>query len=658
MSIFGDFLKAVRAKSHDGFIVGGLPSSGSWDGKDFLKARDISLYTDRALAKRAEKVGEVVFQVKDNKSGDVIEDHPVLNVLNYPNDVFEGFKFWELFQSYYDTLGIAYLVVDMGERELFEPKNVKGLNMLIPSYVTEEYDSNGNISHYTYRTGRGTTRYEASQIIKIHNPDPRHPLKPRSLLRSGTQAIKTEVQIGAYHSSVLENGGKVEGVFKFKTPRLTEVQLKELKEQYSKEYADARSSGLPLFLGGDSEYLKTGLTPEELSYLKAKKMTLEDIVILTGVPKPLLSSFDDIQYSNADVAYRIFLRETIRPLLRNLTGALDKVLVETGRTLTFVDPTPENIEEKTKLIETAVKSYIITPNEGRRMLSALTGEELGDVDGGDKILVPFNLIPLGETSVVSSGSKKKDNGDVAEHPLRDSDIRQRYGKIQIKRMDIRETPVKRIVKAYFNEQRDRIIEHLQPAKTHVFRKEGLLDESLNLELEVSLGKEKFLPALKEIVAAAGAEAMELVDYDGDFTVGSDIVSWIDKRTDVFLRQVNATTYEKLKDEFAVSLAEGESRKDLIKRIERVYGDISKARAATIARTEVHNSTQYGTMEGYRQAMMTIKIWVAVGDAATRDAHLHLDGEEKPLDMPFSNGLMFPGDPNGSPEEVINCRCVI
>lgn len=54
-----------------------------------------------------------------------------------------------------------------------------------------------------------------------------------------------------------------------------------------------------------------------------------------------------------------------------------------------------------------------------------------------------------------------------------------------------------------------------------------------------------------------------------------------------------------------------------------------------------------------------KQWMATLDRRTRDSHRMLDMETVPLDQPFSNGLMYPGDPDmmhSKPEEVYNCRC--
>jgi len=666
MSIFKDIAGLIRGKSQGGFIVGGLPANGSsWNGKDFLSAADISLYTDKAVMKRREKVGEIQWVVKDDRTGDTIEDHDILRILNHPNDHFDGFKFWSMWQGYYDYIGEAYIVIEMGEREIFEPKNMQALHSLVPTKVTTKWNVDGTVSAYEYQTRTRKLHFLPEQVIRVINPDLKNPMVGRSLIKSGVQSIQTEIQIGAYHARVLENGGKVEGVFKFKTPRLQQHQLKALKDDYEKEYADARKSGMPLFLGGDSEYQRTGLSPDELSFLEAKSMTLKDIEIMTGVPQALLGSMDGLQYSNAETSHRIFLRETIKPLLRNLAGGLDKVLLPEGLTLTFVDPTPENVEEKIKVIESGVKNYLITPNEGRRMLAALIGEELPDVPDGNSILVPFNMIPLGDASVASresdsaeKTSKKKDNTEEVAHPLRDPDVRKVYGNMMEKRMDNREIPYKRVTKQYFNAQRDRLIARLDPTKAHVFRKEGILDDNFSIDVEVQLGMDAFLPLVKELVIAAGVDALELVGSEDDFNVSANVTSWMEKRTGVFLNSINETTYKKLTEQFAESLAEGEGRKALIKRIEQTYKDISLARATTIARTEVHAATQFGTNQAYKQAAVPIKIWVAVGDIHTRHSHSVIDGQERPLNSPFSNGLMYPGDEAGDAGEVINCRCSI
>ncbi len=50
--------------------------------------------------------------------------------------------------------------------------------------------------------------------------------------------------------------------------------------------------------------------------------------------------------------------------------------------------------------------------------------------------------------------------------------------------------------------------------------------------------------------------------------------------------------------------------------------------------------------------------MATLDGRTRDSHRDLDGERVPYDEPFSNGLMFPADPQGAGREVWNCRCTM
>ncbi|QPX62125.1 capsid maturation protease and MuF-like fusion protein [Mycobacterium phage Indlovu] len=54
-----------------------------------------------------------------------------------------------------------------------------------------------------------------------------------------------------------------------------------------------------------------------------------------------------------------------------------------------------------------------------------------------------------------------------------------------------------------------------------------------------------------------------------------------------------------------------------------------------------------------------KVWIATIDGKTRHTHFAADGQRTPLAGTFTVGnaaLRFPGDPDGPPEEVRNCRC--
>jgi len=91
-----------------------------------------------------------------------------------------------------------------------------------------------------------------------------------------------------------------------------------------------------------------------------------------------------------------------------------------------------------------------------------------------------------------------------------------------------------------------------------------------------------------------------------------------------------------------------------------YARIPKNRAMTIARTEGHRITEKANSDMQHIAQSRgadmVKVWSSAWDGKTRPSHRKMDGEIKELDEPYSNGLMYPGDPDGKPEEVINCRC--
>lgn len=89
------------------------------------------------------------------------------------------------------------------------------------------------------------------------------------------------------------------------------------------------------------------------------------------------------------------------------------------------------------------------------------------------------------------------------------------------------------------------------------------------------------------------------------------------------------------------------------------GRVSAIRTARTATTAAENA---GRIDTYKAAEeMGIKLekqWLATLDSRTRETHAALDGVHIPNDDTFDNGCDYPGDPDGPPEEVYNCRCTL
>lgn len=121
--------------------------------------------------------------------------------------------------------------------------------------------------------------------------------------------------------------------------------------------------------------------------------------------------------------------------------------------------------------------------------------------------------------------------------------------------------------------------------------------------------------------------------------------------------IREATQEAVREGIASQAALG---KLIQSRITEQGGIMARARSRVIARTESHASANAATQEAARATgLPMLKEWVSSSGSRTRDDHADADGQTRQLNEPFVVGgeeLMFPGDPRGSAEQVINCRC--
>lgn len=108
--------------------------------------------------------------------------------------------------------------------------------------------------------------------------------------------------------------------------------------------------------------------------------------------------------------------------------------------------------------------------------------------------------------------------------------------------------------------------------------------------------------------------------------------------------------------------EGLSIPDTAKRIvEKSSSHYSTNRGKLIARTELAAAKNGGSLAAAKLVGVTTKQWLATGDSRTRPSHRDADGQIVNVNDYFNVGvdlLGFPGDPNGSINEIANCRCSV
>ncbi len=104
-------------------------------------------------------------------------------------------------------------------------------------------------------------------------------------------------------------------------------------------------------------------------------------------------------------------------------------------------------------------------------------------------------------------------------------------------------------------------------------------------------------------------------------------------------------------------------------VERYSSRQLKWRSEMIARTESIRSVHEGSQEMYRQAIVNGDLLPSqleqewhISGVRTRDSHVAMNGQIQQYGTPFLSGLgnqlRFPGDPNVSAADVVNCRCAL
>ena len=137
--------------------------------------------------------------------------------------------------------------------------------------------------------------------------------------------------------------------------------------------------------------------------------------------------------------------------------------------------------------------------------------------------------------------------------------------------------------------------------------------------------------------------------------------WMTTQAGMKIRHIQKTTKRNIAAVIQMGMNEGESHRTIARNIRKNGRITTPRRAIKIARTETHTAS----VKSVNAAMASTRLkfereWVAAHDERTRINHMAADGERIAQDDVYKKTgehLRYPGDPNGSPGNIIFCRCV-
>lgn len=369
------------------------------------------------ISKGAAAVG---FNVR-YKNDTILEQHPLIDLLNRPNPQQSYSEFFGSLYGYLLLSGNTYVLKtgsDRGApRELHQLRpdriEIKGSGNPIPEkYI---YKINGKVQG-TYDVDQDNG-YSELKHIKLWNPmDDYYGCSP---LAAAAVEVDQHNMMAKHNVNLLANGARPSGAVIFKPQddagfamNLTDSQRQQLLTDLNNRFSGAGNAGRPMLLEGDFDWKEMGLSPKDMDFLNLKHMSATDIALCFGVPSQLVGVPDSQTYANVAEARLALYEETIIPHLRKMASDLNEWLVplfDDRLRLEFdIDAIPalsERVKRTYENVTSAVREGIMTRNEARQQLG------LEPVDGADDLYISANLFPLTDEGV-----------DKPENPVNEEDL--------------------------------------------------------------------------------------------------------------------------------------------------------------------------------------------------------------------------------------------
>jgi len=626
-----------------------------------------------------------------NEAGDEVP-HFLTTLFNEaPSTDISGLLFRRSLYGRGTHTGQAFVIMDRGSSRVDTPKTAWLHYGKVEVILGDPsaHAPHGEIIAYRVGVGKETAILAPSEVFWFRYPDPMDPWAARAPMTAALDSIGLTKASREWQAGQLANGGNPSGIVYLGNPEGNSEEYYGLREEVEAALTGPSSAGRIAVVSGPVQphFIKTSFSPKEFEYLNSIGVAGDDIALALGIPLDLVGG--QRTYANVDASWTIFWEASVLPTLSLVASEIDRqFLAGTGLRAVFdtsdISVLQESQDSLVQRIATLANTNLITIDEGRALFGKDAMPEYGHLTlvAYEALFAPKPTAPVARITPETIQTFNIDARPVEARVSTDVDTTPEPSKSESGAEEVvEETRVEvptRLIRGVSPDKARKAMDRLEAGMTRAVKRlaEAQLKDAtkrLNRSRATTLPKasDVFDPKLwveratdyllPAITAAMDAGASDVADALG-ITVSFDelIMKSATERATKLAGYVNETT-AKILDQKLSALGEfdGLTVTQFADALEATFSDLSTWRADSIARTEmVGGYNGASRMSAVESGVTSSRIWMAELDEHTRDSHAELDGyETKSMDDEYPNGLMFPGDPDGDPEETVNCRCV-
>ena len=204
------------------------------------------------------------------------------------------------------------------------------------------------------------------------------------------------------------------GVLMSEEGDLNEVQARQLKDRFKKQYQGSKNAGDVVITPKKLSWINFGLSASDLNLIEQYNATIKDLCNIYSVPVQLLNNTDHQSYNNQKEAKKSLYVNSIIPQLIKIREELNRWLTPAYGNNLYIDfdftVIPELQEEMDKVVTQMSNSWWLTPNEKRTAMSYGVDEEQAAMDD---YYIPANLLPLANDMGVEEPKQLHDDVSIA-----------------------------------------------------------------------------------------------------------------------------------------------------------------------------------------------------------------------------------------------------